>query len=261
MCAGVVAPPPALAPPEVEAPEVPDVPEEPVPDDVLPPVPADVLVLDEPVPLVDAEVDVVCLAVVTLDELPAVVEPPAGTVSGGAATALAAADEPPPPQAESPSASNAPTASASAAPFSRPRPTSASGAEWLHPAAAVGAIVQILLSELVAPVAEPQVLDRPGKLRLGRGERQQHGHDLERLAGLAVDVNTVWLRLDHDLAAGRWRAHPVLLMQPHGRDATSGACCDGPRVPYRRGVRAAGPSDRVPRVNRCCGGDQALPGD
>ena len=240
------------APPEVEAPEVPDVPEEPVPEDALPPVPDDVPlpVLDELVP-VDAEVDVVWLAVVTLEELPGVVEPPAGTVSGGALTALVAADEPPPPQADSPSASDAPTASASAALVSRPRPNVTIGfRSRVAPSGGRSAGSRSDPSERAGRTSCRTAGSRPPrKLRLGRGERQQHGDDLERLSGLAVDVNTVWLRLDHDLAAGRWRAHPVLLMQPHGRDATSGARCDGPRAPYRRGVRAAGPSDRVPRVN------------
>jgi hypothetical protein len=154
VCVGVVpVPPPALAPPEVEPPDVPDVPEEPVPEDALPPVADDVPpVLDAPVP-VDAEVDVVWLVVVPLEELPGVVEPPAGTVSGGALTAFVAAVEPPPPHADNPRASDAPAASAAA--ISLRRPNIRSGAERLHAAAAVGAVVQILLGELVAPVAEP----------------------------------------------------------------------------------------------------------
>jgi hypothetical protein len=35
---------------------------------------------------------------------------------------------------------------------------------WIHPLPAPGAVEQILLRELIAVVAEPQVLDRPGQL-------------------------------------------------------------------------------------------------
>jgi hypothetical protein len=35
---------------------------------------------------------------------------------------------------------------------------------WIHPLPAPGAVDQILLRELIAVVAEPQVLDRPGQL-------------------------------------------------------------------------------------------------
>jgi len=123
--AGVVEP-PALTPPELEVPAVPPLLDAPVPDEAAPvadevpllPVP------DEPVLAEDAAVDVVWLVdvVVATPEPSPVVEPPAGTVSGGALTALVAAVEPPPPHADRPSASDAPAASATPAAVSRPRP-------------------------------------------------------------------------------------------------------------------------------------------
>src|SRR3954452_24185390 len=80
-----------------------------------------------------------------------------------------------------------------------------------HAAAAGGAVVEVLLGELVAPVAEPEVLDGPGQLALGRLERQDDARDLELLAGLAVAVDTVRLGLDDDLAAGRGCRHAITL--------------------------------------------------
>jgi len=156
--------PPALAPPEVDPP-VPEAPAEPVPADAAPDEEELPLVLlDEPEPVDDAEVEVVAVVgVVEALALAGVVDPPAGTVSAGAPTVSVAAVELPPPHADSPSESDAPAASAMLAAVSRPRPniSNGSGAERLHPPAAIRAVVQILLSELVAPVAEPKVLNRP----------------------------------------------------------------------------------------------------
>src|ERR1700733_3375493 len=81
------------------------------------------------------------------------------------------------------------------------------------------AVVQILLTELVAPVAEAEVLNRPGELGRGRGERKELPDDIEFLAGLTIDVVTPGLGLDHDLAPGGWRPHPVALTDPHARSS------------------------------------------
>src|SRR3954451_11240505 len=80
-----------------------------------------------------------------------------------------------------------------------------------HAAAACGAVVEVLLGELVAPVAEPEVLDGPRQLALGRLERQDDARDLKLLARLAVAVDTVRLGLDDDLAAGRGCRHAITL--------------------------------------------------
>src|SRR3954469_19491359 len=80
-----------------------------------------------------------------------------------------------------------------------------------HAAAARGAVVEVLLGELVAPVAEPEVLDGPGQPALGRLQRQDDAGDLELFARLAVAIDTVRLSLDDDLAPGGGRLHAVTL--------------------------------------------------
>ena len=47
--------------------------------------------------------------------------------------------------------------------------------------------------------------------------------DLERLAGLTIYVNAPGLGLDHDLAPGGWRPHPVPLTRPHPEPSYSRA--------------------------------------
>jgi hypothetical protein len=165
----------------------------------------------EPVVEVVAVVEVVVVGVAGVLATDAV-----GTVKGGAPEVSAVED--PPPQAAS--AADKAIGAHSNATFlitaillqSTPEP---SGLERLHPSAAVGAVVHVFLRKLVAPVAETKVLDRPGKLGGGRGERKQLGHDIERLAGLAIHIDAIGLRFDDDLAAGRGRPHPVLLARPH----------------------------------------------
>src|SRR4051794_23476760 len=94
--------------------------------------------------------------------------------------------------------------------------SSASGPrERCHPAPAVRAVVEVLLGELVAPVADPQVLDGPRQLRRRRSEREDLPEDLELLAGVAVAVDLPRLGLDDDLAPRRGRAQAVSLGDGH----------------------------------------------
>jgi hypothetical protein len=149
---GVVAPPPAGdAPPDCEAAGA-----EPAEDGSLEAgVPEELEEAPEDDELgVVEEVDVVVLEVP--DEAATVVEPPAGTVSVGAPVVSAEAEPPPPPQAERPVASTMPAASDARVALSgrirRLLPLDVagigppSGAEWLHPSAAVRAVIEVFLS-------------------------------------------------------------------------------------------------------------------
>jgi hypothetical protein len=237
-------PPPPVFPALVLPPE--DVPDEPlpVPDD------ADAEFEDplEDVVEVVFEVDVVA-------DVPAdagVVMVAVGTVSGGAPEVSVAA--PPPPHA----------AMAAAAAVRGPRRGSrrvarmtaglpgtsrASDFERIHPPAAMRAVVEVLLAMLVTPVAEAKVLNRPRQLGWGRCQGQQLPDDLQRLAGLSIDIGPSDLGVDHDLATGGWRPHPVLLTQPHAqpsysRGRTSAAVAEPPRGPSGGGRRAGEPPCR-----------------
>jgi hypothetical protein len=79
----------------------------------------------------------------------------------------------------------------------------------------VRAVVEILLAELIAPGAEAKVLDRPRKLGRRWSERKELTDDLERLTGLAIDIDALGLGLDDHFPPGGWRPHPVLLTQSH----------------------------------------------
>jgi hypothetical protein len=229
---GPVAPPdvPLFPPPELPEdelpplPEVPELPEEPdEPEDELP-LPeeaeadgAEPLEDDVPVVPVVPVVAVVALVVVAGAALMVCV----GTVNGGAPDVSVVAV--PPPHAASAAHAPRPATAVAAIRASGPRlctaerrvTTETSDVERLHAPPAVRAIVQVLLAQLVAPVAEAKVLDGPGQLGRRRGEGQELRHDLERLAGVAVDVRRVGLGLDHDLPPARRRSHPVPLARPH----------------------------------------------
>jgi hypothetical protein len=158
---------------------------------------------------------VVDVVVVVVGGVLATVE--VGTVSGGALDVSAAVVPPPPqPASTAESASGAQTSESFliTARLLQCR-LEPSGLKRLHPPAAVRAVVQVLLGVLVAPVAEAEVLDRPGQLGERGGERKQLGDDAQLLACFAVDVDAVWLRFDDDFAAGRGSPHPVLLARPH----------------------------------------------
>jgi hypothetical protein len=142
-----------------------------------------------------------------------------GTVNGGAPDVSVAAE--PLPQAAMPAATAAPAASAASVRVPRTvagqRGTTITSDffERVHPPAAMGAVVEILLAMLVAPVAEAKVLDRPRQLGRSWRERQQLRDDLQRLTGLPIDVRPSGLGVNHNLATGGWRPHPVLLTDPH----------------------------------------------
>ena len=212
-------PPPAEVPPVDPLTDVPPEDEDP-PDDEEPPP-------DELDEVVDVDVVVVPVEVVPLPEdAEAIVEElPVGTVSGGAPVVSAEFDVPP--QAARPSASTSPAASAATNATSRDLlsvTATRSAAERLHSPTAVRAVVQVLLGELVAPVAESQVLHRPRQLRRRGRERQQHGDRLERLARFTVLVDATRLRLDDHLAPGGRGPHPVLLPEPHGAPLYQAGC-------------------------------------
>jgi hypothetical protein len=213
----------------LDVPAVPDEPDELEAGNELAPEAADAPEDDEP-PADDEDVVVVVVDVVEPVEGGGWAATVAvGTVSGGAPEVSVAAPVPP----------HAATPTPSTSPASRPRArrpgrltssttrrsgtTETSGVERLHAPSAVGTIVEILLAELVAPIAEAQVLDRPGQLRRGRGERKELGDHLERLAGVPVDVHPPGLGLDDDFTPGGWRPHPVPLTRPHSEPSYSRA--------------------------------------
>jgi hypothetical protein len=146
----------ALAPPELEPepePALDEPPDEATPEEDPPDVEALAVVL---------VVEVVLEVVGTAEALAAVA---VGTVNGGAAEV--SVEDDPPPQAASATETATPPASATSflvrtnvRAISRER----SGTQRFHSPAAVGAVVQVLLAQLIAPVAEPEVLHRPGEL-------------------------------------------------------------------------------------------------
>jgi hypothetical protein len=168
------------------------------------------------------------------EEVLVVVVPVDAVVLGGAllvgmvrvgAPEVSAVLEPPPPQAETPTASATPAERAASELAMRARrevTTRTSGPERVHPASAVRAIVQILLSELVTPIAEAQVLHRPWQLGGRGGQGKKDGHGLHRLAGLTVQIGAAGLGLNHYLAPRGGRPQAVFLVEPHAFDPTSG---------------------------------------
>ena len=153
-----------------------------------------------------------------------VVEPVVGTVNGGEPVVSVDA-APPPPQPAAPTARAAPvvtvasrrTALAERIRRMPGRSTSSLRlvAERFHPPATVRTVVEVLLRELIAVVAEPEVLDGPRKLRCRRRQRQELRDRLELLAGFTVDVFEPRLGLEDHFPARGGGPHPVFLEQPH----------------------------------------------
>ncbi len=89
----------------------------------------------------------------------------------------------------------------------------------LHAPAAGGTVVEVLLRELVAPVAEAQVLHGPGQTRGRRGERQDLADDLQLVAAFAVAIDLAGLGLEHDLAPAGGVSQAVALTGAHAQDS------------------------------------------
>jgi hypothetical protein len=180
-------------------------------------VPPEDAVFEEALEGVVAVVLVVVVEVAVVGVVDALATVEVGTVSGGTAV-VSAAGVPPPPHPDNAVASSTGVHNMASflitAPLVPP-PPEPSGLKRLHPPAAVRAVVEVLLAELIAPVAEPQVLDRPRQLGGGGGEWQHFGHDLKLLAGFAIDVGVARIRFDDDLAARGRRPHAVFLARPH----------------------------------------------
>jgi hypothetical protein len=127
-----------------------------VPDD-----PPEAAVPPEEAPVEVVEVVVVPVVVVPVADGVETAPPLVGTVSCGAPEVSVELPLPPP-HAATPVASEPPARKAAISEVVLRRVTSvALGAEGFHAPAAVRAVVEVLLCELVAPVAKPKVLDRP----------------------------------------------------------------------------------------------------
>lgn len=154
---------------------------------------------------------------VVVDESAALATFPFGTVRLGVPEApLVVEPDPPPPQAAMPTVSAKPLISAAMMASGRLiKWLTALRPERVHAPTAMRAVVQILLCELVTPVAIAEILDGPGQLRHRGREGQQLGHDLELFAGFAIKVHAIGFGLNDHFPARRWRPHPVLLAGPH----------------------------------------------
>jgi hypothetical protein len=119
-----------------------------------------------------------------------------------------------PPQAASATALRVPPSNAS---DREPRAID-SRPERTHATPAGRAVVEVALRELLAPWAEAEVLDRPGKLRARRRERQQPADHLEGLAGLAIGVDPRGIGLDDHLTAGRGGAQAIAVAVAHSAE-------------------------------------------
>jgi hypothetical protein len=225
-----------VPPPLVPVPVTPAPPLVPVPPPVAVPVEPPVEV---PVPLPLVEV----VEVVLEEERTAAgVTDDVGTVNAGAPAVLVVPD--PPPQALTASAITSATAAAVIT-LSLLKGAliklGASGAEGLHAPAAHRAVVEVLLRQLVAPIAKAQIVDRPWQLRGGRSEWEQLGDHLQLLAAVPVQIQLSGLGFDDYFSTGGGRPHPVLLARPH---------CAG-MLPAARAATVQGPPSASAR--RCRG--------
>jgi hypothetical protein len=197
-----------VVPDDVLGVEVADVP--PAVDPVCVPVPVDV-----PSVVPDDDVDPVSVFPLVLPPAPGAALS-SGTVRAGGAPGTSSGETCEPPHPAAVSAATARKAATAGRRGRRGRSERiGSAGQGGHATAAVRAVVQVLLRELVTPVAEPEVLHGPRQGRARRRHRQDLRDDLHRLPGLPVAVRAAGLGGQEDLATGRWRPQPVQLTVGH----------------------------------------------
>jgi hypothetical protein len=180
----------------------------PPPEEAVPPAP-EVPLFDEPLDddaLADPAPAPVVVVAGACEPLGTVTPAEFGVVTSGRVRGTASETWAPPQAPRTVPASSTPTKASD-----RLAPVTGSVSERTHPASAAWAVVEVALGELIAPRAEPQVLDGPREPGRGWRERKHLADDLERLARFTIDVDAARLGLADDLATGFCRAHPVAL--------------------------------------------------